>query len=458
MAAETEHAPTGGEVGARSGAGSTPRRRRSTGRRAGRGRGPAGRRSSLRRRRRRRAALRGLAAAALIGGLGIAIVWAVVALDLATPGEHPATNADPAPPAVDDGEPPDPQPTAVLATFDEQDPRGAATQITVLGWDRASGAATILLVPASVTAEVPGHGIAALGDAFAIGEGPLLDAALDNLLSLDLDTTVGISRQAWASLFTRVGGLTVDVPERLRERDADGTATVRFAAGEQFLDGPRLAELLTFRAADERELDTLSRTQLVLTTLLAALAEEPARLDALLADGAPMLDLVTPETDLPRLEELLTRLAEAQADGRLVVRTLPVSPLGTGDDESYRVDEARTTQLIGDRFAASRPTLANTQGGRRLEIRNGNGVPGVSSEVAQRLIPLGFRVLLTGNADRFDHRETRILVYTDDEEQLAVAREVRDALGLGRIELSEVPQDVVDLTIVVGRDYVESRG
>jgi polyisoprenyl-teichoic acid--peptidoglycan teichoic acid transferase len=403
--------------------------------------------------------VRGLVAAIVIGGLGIAIVWAVVALDLAGPGTGTDGAGDPAPPpATGDGGPLDPMPTAVLATFDEEDPRRAATQVTVLGWDRDSGAATILLVPASVTAEVPGHGIASLGDAFAIGEGPLLDAALDNLLSLDLDTTVGISRQAWASLFTRVGGLTIDVPERLRERNADGSATVRFAAGEQFLDGPRLAELLTFRAGDERELDTLPRTQRVLTALLDALAEDPDRIDALLADGAPMLDLTDPESDLPRLEELLTQLAEAQAAGDLVVRTLPVSPLGTGADESYRVDEVRATQLIQDRFAASRPTLANTEGGRRLEIRNGNGVPGVSSEVAQRLIPLGFRVLLTGNADRFDHRETRILVYTDDEEQLAVAREIRDALGLGRIELSEVPQDVVDITIVVGRDYVEARG
>jgi anionic cell wall polymer biosynthesis LytR-Cps2A-Psr (LCP) family protein len=415
-----------------------------------------GRRAAERKRRRRRAVLRASGAIALLAALAAGAVWAAASLDLGGSSTEAPPSADFSEPPA--GPPPDAQPTVVLATVDEQDPSGAVDRIIVLAWDRETDAATVLLVPTGITTDLPGHGIGALGDAYAIGDAPLLDAALDNLLSIDLDATIGISRQAWASVFSRAGGLTVDVPERLRVRNEDGSATVRFEAGEQFLDGPRLAELLTLSTGDERELDALPRVQLVLQALLDAIAEDPATLDAILADGAPMLDITTPETDLALLRTLLAELAEARGSGELVVRTLPVTPLGTGEADSYRLDADRASQLMADRFAASRPTVTNRDGGRRVEIRNGNGVAGVSSEVAQAIIPLGFRVLITGNADDFDHDTTRIVVYDDSDEQLAVAREVRDALGVGRVELSEVPQGVVDLTIVVGSDYLDVRG
>ncbi|MBW3620533.1 MAG: LytR C-terminal domain-containing protein, partial [Actinobacteria bacterium] len=58
-------------------------------------------------------------------------------------------------------------------------------------------------------------------------------------------------------------------------------------------------------------------------------------------------------------------------------------------------------------------------------------------------------------ADRFDHEETRIIVYDDAPEQLAAAEQIRDLLGVGRVELSRTPQSVADITVVVGLDMLE---
>jgi polyisoprenyl-teichoic acid--peptidoglycan teichoic acid transferase len=149
---------------------------------------------------------------------------------------------------------------------------------------------------------------------------------------------------------------------------------------------------------------------------------------------------------------LLTELADARARERVTTLTLPVSPLGTGRDDLYRVDAARASQLIDERLAASRPT--ETAGaGRSLQVLNGNGIPGIGQQVAERLQPGGYRILLTGNADRFTHEVTRIVVYDDSAEQLAVARDIQERLGTGEIERSGTPQSVVDVTIVVGRDF-----
>lgn len=387
---------------------------------------------------------------AVVAAVGLGIV----ALARLLPDGGADDETAPAPAAVDGVGGEDSQPTVLLATFDEQDPSRGASLIAVLGYDRPSEAGTILFIPATTLADVPGHGLLQVGRAYGFGQGPLLDATLDNLLEIDLDSTVSISRQGWAALLGRIGGLTIDVPNRLDQRLEDGSAEVRFRPGEQFLDGPRLAELLLFDQGDESELQRLPRAQLVITALLQAIADDPAILDPVFTDGAPMLDTTAePET----IKAFLLDLARSTSEARTDVRTLPVSPIGSGEDNSYRIDRERADQLIADRLSDSVPT-GRTTNGRSLQILNGNGQPGIGQDIATRLVPAGFKVVLTGNADRFDYDETRVLVYADDEATLASGRQIVDLLGVGRVELSRTPQSVVDITIVVGRDFPPPAG
>ena len=377
--------------------------------------------------------------------VALAVVWVVVTFgggeDADTPGEGVAPTAVPG--AVAD----DPQPTLVLATFDETTSVGAEL-VMLLATDQETGEGTIVLVPSTVVADVPGEGLFQLGETFREGEAPLLELTLANLLGLDLDGAAAISEQGWSSLVTRMGGLTLDVPEPLVAVDDDGTRTIRFQPGVQPLDGPRVAEYLTFREAGEAELQRLPRVQLVLETMLDRIAEEPAVLDDVFADGAPMID--APDTEA--LRYILEALAAARQSGDLDVRTLPVTAIGSGDDASYRVDQDRLDALVEERFAASRPT-SDGQTGRRLQVLNGNGTPGIGSQVAERLQPGGFRLVETGNAASFDVPETRIVVYDDTPEQLAIAQQAQQLLGVGRIEVSEVPVSVVDVTVIVGADF-----
>lgn len=406
-----------------------------------------GRRTKQRRSRRRRS---------LFGTTGYVLVTLVVAALLVVAFERFSGGGDgePDPSETLAAEPQqDAQRALVFVTFDEADPRGDAQLITIVAHDRVTDEASILFVPTTMVADVPGHGLLPIGRAFAFGKGPLLDATLDNLLGIDLDHVVAVSQQGWSSLFTRVGGLSVDLPERLVAGSGEGGSTVRFQPGEQFLDGPRLAELLTFVQPDETQLGQLPRAQLVITALLDALQEEPSRLDAVFQDGAPMLDTVADADDVRSLFEAL---AAASVESELVVRTLPVTPIGSGEEDSYRPDTERIERIIDERFSGSVP-VGSEDVGRSLQILNGHGAPGIGGEVAQQLLPHGFRVVLTGNADTFDHDETRVLVYDDSPEQLAIAQEIVEILGVGRVERSLAPQSVVDITIVVGRDFTAGR-
>ena len=417
------------------------RRRRSDGHAASRRRRRSDRRRAVRR---EQLARLGLWAFAVVA-VGMAVVWAVTTFAGGDEVADPAEDATPVslPDAVGD----DPQPTLVLATFDETTTVGAEL-VMLLSAHPETGRGTIVLVPANVVADVPGEGLFQLGETFREGQGPLLELTLANLLGLDLDGAASISEQGWASLVTRMGGLTLDVPERLVAVDDDGTRQVRFRTGAQPLDGPRVAEYLTFREDGESELQRLPRVKLVLEAMLDRIAADPAVLDDVFEDGAPMVDA----PDAVALRYLLESLAEARASGDLDVRTLPVTAVGSGEGASYRIDEDRVAALVEDRFVDSRPA-GGDEGGRRLQVLNGNGVPGIGSQVAERLQPGGFRLVETGNASSFDVPETRIVVYDDSEEQLRIAQEAQQLLGVGRVEVSEVPVSVVDVTVIVGADF-----
>jgi len=81
---------------------------------------------------------------------------------------------------------------------------------------------------------------------------------------------------------------------------------------------------------------------------------------------------------------------------------------------------------------------------------NGNGVPGIGEQVAERLIPGGFRVAVSQNASEFDHPETLIVVGSPDD--VGLAERVRDLLGVGGVSVS-VGSGIAPVTVVVGEDF-----
>ena len=63
----------------------------------------------------------------------------------------------------------------------------------------------------------------------------------------------------------------------------------------------------------------------------------------------------------------------------------------------------------------------------------------------------GARVVVTGNADSFAYPQTQVVFY--DRAKQAAAQAVQRALGAGKLVFSRQALDVVDVTIVIGKDF-----
>jgi hypothetical protein len=84
-------------------------------------------------------------------------------------------------------------------------------------------------------------------------------------------------------------------------------------------------------------------------------------------------------------------------------------------------------------------------------VQNGAGAPGLGQDVAAALLPLGFRVVLSQNAEPFGYERTRVVANSDG--AIADAERIQKALGVGRVRVSQVPSGIGDITIIVGEDF-----
>lgn len=336
-------------------------------------------------------------------------------------------------PGTDDGDgtAADPPTTAQVAAAPpvlivHKDAAGKATSLFVLSPANEQGG-TIVLIPPGTMAEIVSIGLEPISRSLEFGGATRLQATVENLLGATLGATVVLDDAGLTALLAPVGPLDVDVPERVEQLDPTGRVEVLYEAGTVTVQPADAGRFLAVKGRST-DLARLARHQKFLEAWIGALRER--------RDAAP--------TQPPALAKAI----DALVTGTVRTRVLPVEAFGTGaaEGELYRVREAELSELVAAVFPS-----AVTTARPRVQILNGTGAVGLAEAVRNKL-GAGFSVGLTGNADSFDRATTEI-VYSDRAKQ-AMARQVRDALGVGTLVFSRLPNDVVDVTIVVGKDFV----
>ncbi|HVF75663.1 MAG TPA: LytR C-terminal domain-containing protein [Acidimicrobiales bacterium] len=317
-----------------------------------------------------------------------------------------------------------PPPPAVLLA--QRDAAGQAISLFVVAPDAGGKGGTIVLLPPGAMAEVASLDLQPLGQVLSLGGPARLQATVQNLLGATIGEVHVLDDAAITALVTPAAPIKVDIPERVEQVDARGTVKVLFESGPNDVAAADVPRLLAERGR---------------STDLSRLARHQAFWDAWLAK------LKDPKA-VPEQPPALAKLLRDLAAGPVRTRSLPVDPLGTGaDGQLYQVDRAELAQLRSALFPGGQ---AATGGRPIVQILNGTGAVQLAQRVADKL-GTAVEVKLTGNAARFDYTETQVVFY--DRAKQADAQRVRDALGVGKLVFSRNPLDVVDVTIIVGKDF-----
>lgn len=111
----------------------------------------------------------------------------------------------------------------------------------------------------------------------------------------------------------------------------------------------------------------------------------------------------------------------------------------------FLVVAAASVALRAVRAAAGR-------GGRapQVQVMNGSGIPELAQRAADALRAKGLDVVAVGNADAQNYDQTVVLLRRGNP---GVARQVASVLGRGQVLEQRDAALLVDVTVVLGRDY-----
>jgi hypothetical protein len=269
---------------------------------------------------------------------------------------------------------------------------GASSFGAVIG--STGGAQGALVLPNEIQVTIPGQGDGTLGEALDL---PPRQAAttVANVLGVWVDHHAEFDGDALTAIVERAGGITV----------ADETKS-----------GREVVAMLEDAGAGAG-----SAFSLVLSGLLAEAKWEPS-------------DLVDSDSASSVTEAL-------QAASQANVSTIPVVQAATG---IFVSEPEAIRQAIVDAFGGPDREVV------RVIVLNGSGLPGVGELVAERIVPGGFRIVVSENAANFDHAETLVVVGSADD--VVLGERVRDLLGTGSVNVS-VSSGIAPVTVVVGKDF-----
>lgn len=341
--------------------------------------------------------------------------------------------------------------TLLFGTREEEGNQGGAVWLALASFDSKRERGALVYVPAHTAAEIPGRGLLGVGDALATGGVPLLLSSTENLMGIDIDRYVELSDSDARVLFNAIGPLSVDVPDEVRVPAGRNQARLLFTPGLQRIAPQFLVRLLYVVGIDGDDAELGSRHLALWDALFETFVDDPQGLGRAVRGAGEALS--ESNADSSQHADLFTALAALESEDRALA-ALPVQQITPpGGEELYQADAdeiaAFVAEIVGPESVAADEI--------EVQILNGNGVPGIGQEVARRLISHGFRVLLTGNAQRLDYKTTLIVTYDSTPQGQAVAKRAKELLGVGEVQVSAQRQGIVDLTIVVGRDFLRAR-
>jgi hypothetical protein len=284
--------------------------------------------------------------------------------------------------------------------------RGAAVPlIAVVG---GGAPASVLTIPPRLSIEVPGVGSGSTEDV-AAQTGAAMRASLSNTLGMWVDRYMVLDLDGLASAIDRAGGVTLTLsgPVTL------GSSTV--GPGPVTLSGAQVKEYLGVDGP-------FTRWEVVL-------------------NGITQAPIAVRAGDVLETDDLDRANAVLDGAGAASIATFPTTFV-TG--KTQVPDYEKLDALMVSRFGTPRPPVS-------VLVQNGAGQPGLAAKVAALIVPKGFRVVLSQNAEAFDHRRTEVVA--TGKEHVSDAERARKALGVGVLAVTEVPSGLADVTIVIGKDF-----
>ena len=323
--------------------------------------------------------------------------------------------------------------------------------------DPEAGGVDLLSIPRDTQVNIPGEGVSKINHANLAG-GPELVAATiqSNLGPVPIDRYVRVSTGALRELVDLLGGVDVNVPQRMVYQDVTQGLNIDLESGWQTLDGSQAEQFARFRGDASGDIGRVQRQQMLIRALR---------------------DRLTHPTVIPRLPQV-TRIMMRYVDTNLTIEeilalsnvAMEIEPSNlqmvmlpgrfSAPEEyiaSYWILDAVATQQVMNNFfdLEGVALLSNRENqvitSLPIAVQNASGEPRVAREVADYLRSEGFRNVYVIGDWSSELQRTQVVAQRGD---VNSAELMTSILNLGRVAAESTGDLQSELTVRVGRDWL----
>ena len=314
----------------------------------------------------------------------------------------------------------------------------------------------VLSIPRDTQVEIPGLGIEKINYANVEG-GPTLAAQVVSrtLNGVTIDRYVRVSTGAFRELVDLMGGIEVDVPERMEYVDNTQKLKIDLQSGRQVLNGEQAEQFARFRNDANGDIGRVQRQQQLIRALREKLSSP-----AVITRIPQAVELFQKYIDTNLTIEEMVALADFgldldQGNFRMVLLPGRFSTPSEAIASYWILDAAAKDQVMQEHFEVS--SIASISQGTdprdlRVAVQNASDNPQLGSQVAAFLQGQGFDNVYVIEDWVEPQPQTQIIAQRGD---LESAEMMGTTLGLGEIVSASTGDLSSDLTIRVGNDWIE---
>ncbi len=176
------------------------------------------------------------------------------------------------------------------------------------------GQPLMISIPRDTRVEIPGHGYDKINHAYVYG-GPGLSVQIaSDLLKVPVDGYVAIDLEIFARAVDALGGVPINVEQRMYYEDPEQDLVIDLQPGQQRLSGDKAMQYVRYRADGRGDLGRVERQQKFLKAL-AKEAMSPKNMLRLPAVAKEVFNSVESDMSMPELLKVLTAGIKTYGNG-----------------------------------------------------------------------------------------------------------------------------------------------
>jgi len=299
-------------------------------------------------------------------------------------------------------------------------------------------------IPRDMRVEIPGRGKDKINPVYVFGGIDLISETVSSFLDVPLHFYVVVDFEGFVSIIDALGGVEIEVEKRMYYVDQAGGIKIDLYPGKQILNGEKALEYIRFRQDKLGDLGRIQRQQKLAMAIINKIMAPGSimKIPQLLEE---VKGCVQTNIELPKATALANLLSSIGPE-KFEFETIQGEPVYIGGVNYLEPNLEEVRQRI-------KSLLYSPNNSIRVEIFNGNGLPGVAHRMAKELELQGFEIVNIDNADRFDYERTKVIVYSKG---VNLDNQFKQLFKEGEIVKDYQDNTKSDVAIILGKDMTNS--